>query len=92
MLYHDAWATAGDGPGATWTVDNPTARAVIDQIVRQPRHRRRLDSVFIGSAHAHPRAHCTIKMASLAFDRPLEGIWASDHFGLVVDLEIANDT
>jgi endonuclease/exonuclease/phosphatase family metal-dependent hydrolase len=92
VLYHDAWATAGDGPGVTWTVDNPAARAVIDQIVRQPRHRRRLDYVFIGSAHAHPRAHCFIKTASLAFDQPLEGIWASDHFGLVVDLEIGNDT
>jgi endonuclease/exonuclease/phosphatase family metal-dependent hydrolase len=34
--YHDAWEVAGEGPGHTWTVDNPTARAEIEQIVRQP--------------------------------------------------------
>jgi len=36
VCYHDAWAVAGDGPGYTWTVDNPNAQSVIDQIVRQP--------------------------------------------------------
>src|ERR671925_792379 len=61
--YHDAWAVAGEGPGHTWTVDNPNARSVIDQIVRQPAHRRRVDYVFVGSWHAHPHAHCRIRAA-----------------------------
>jgi hypothetical protein len=28
------------------------------------------------------------EMAKLAFDKPVNGLWASDHFGVVVDLEI----
>jgi len=89
--YHDAWAVAGEGPGYTWTVDNPNAKSVIDQIIRQPHHRRRVDYVFVGSWHAHPQAHCHIRAATLAFDQPIDGVWASDHFGVVVDLEVGKD-
>lgn len=87
----DAWAVAGDGPGYTWTIDNPAAKPVIDQLVGQPNHRRRLDYVFIGSAHHHPDAYCSVRAASLAFDHPFGGIWASDHFGLVIDIEIGRE-
>jgi endonuclease/exonuclease/phosphatase family metal-dependent hydrolase len=79
------------GPGHTWTSDNPRARAVMDQIVRQPAHRRRLDYVFIGSAYAHPLAHCHVRAARLAYNHPAGTTWASDHFGVVLDAEIAND-
>jgi endonuclease/exonuclease/phosphatase family metal-dependent hydrolase len=89
VCYHDAWAVAGDGPGYTWNIDNHNARSEIDNVVRQPEHRRRIDYVFVGSWHAHPRARCRIRAASLAFDRPMaDGVWASDHFGVVVDVEI----
>jgi hypothetical protein len=27
----------------------------------------------------------------MAFSQPLDGVWASDHFGVVVDLEIGRD-
>jgi endonuclease/exonuclease/phosphatase family metal-dependent hydrolase len=91
VYYHDAWAVAGDGPGWTWSVDNPNGREVIDQIVRQPNHRRRIDYVLIGSWHAHPNAHCRVTSAALAFDQPVDGVWYSDHFGVVVDLEIGRD-
>jgi endonuclease/exonuclease/phosphatase family metal-dependent hydrolase len=86
--YHDAWAVAGQGPGFTWDIDNPNARSEMDAIVRQPRHRRRIDYVFVGSWYAHPNAHCRIKSAELAFDQPTGGIWASDHYGVVVDLDV----
>lgn len=89
--YHDAWTVAGEGPGYTWTSDNPNAKSVIDQIVRQPNHRRRVDYVFVGSWDAHPKAHCRIQAARLACDQPSDGIWASDHFGVVVDLEVGRD-
>lgn len=89
--YHDAWAIAGNGPGYTWTADNPAASAEISQIVGQPGHRRRLDYVFTGSWHAHPKAHCRVRAASLAFDQPVGGTWASDHYGVVADLEIGSD-
>ncbi len=91
VCYQDAWAVAGDGPGYTWSADNPRAHSVMDQIVRQPGQRRRIDYVFIGSAHHHPKAHCQVKTATLAFDRTFDGTWASDHFGVVVDVEIGMD-
>lgn len=90
--YHDAWAVAGTGPGYTWTVDNPNARVGIDQIVRQPNHRRRIDYIFIGSWEAHPKAHARVSSAKLAFNEPLDGLWASDHFGVIVDLDIDRDS
>jgi endonuclease/exonuclease/phosphatase family metal-dependent hydrolase len=86
--YHDAWAVAGDGPGYTWDIHNPNARSEMQAIVRQPNHRRRIDYVFVGSWYAHPNAHCYIESAQLAFDEPVDGVWASDHFGVLVDLDI----
>jgi hypothetical protein len=58
--------------------------AVIDQIVRQPNHRRTIDYVFTGSWHAPPTAPRQVRTASLAFDQPTDGVWASDHFGVRV--------
>lgn len=87
--YHDAWEVAGDGPGHTWSYENANAAALLEQIVRQPRHRRRIDYVFTGSWHAHPRARCEIRAANLAFDRPVDELWLSDHFGVVVDVEVS---
>jgi endonuclease/exonuclease/phosphatase family metal-dependent hydrolase len=86
--YHDAWRIAGEGPGHTWTFDNPNAKSVIGQIVRQPGHRRRVDYVFTGSWHVHSDAHCRVRCAKLAFHEPVNGLWLSDHFGVVVDLDI----
>jgi endonuclease/exonuclease/phosphatase family metal-dependent hydrolase len=89
--YHDAWAVAGSGPGHTWTVDNAAARAEIDAVVRQPGHRRRMDYVLVGSWHAHPRARALVRAATLAFDRPVDGVWPSDHHGVLVDLDVSLD-
>ena len=60
-------------------------------IVRQPNHRRRVDYVFVGSWPAHSEARCTIQAAKTTFDEPIDGVWASDHFGVMVDLELARD-
>lgn len=91
VLYRDAWTIAGEGPGHTWTVDNPHARAGMEQVVRQPHQRSRFDYVFVGSWDAHPKAYARVESAQLAFDKPVGGIWLSDHFGLVVDLEVGAD-
>jgi endonuclease/exonuclease/phosphatase family metal-dependent hydrolase len=91
VRYHDAWEVAGDGPGHTWTSDNDNARGEIDHIVRQPKHRRRLDYVFVGSWDVHPTAHAHILSASLAFNQSTDGVWPSDHFGVVVDLNVGKD-
>lgn len=89
--YHDAWAVAGEGAGATWTHRNPQAEAGIAQIVQQPNHARRVDYVFIGGWDAHPKAHASVTAAPLVFDSPIGGVWASDHFGLLVDLDIGRN-
>jgi endonuclease/exonuclease/phosphatase family metal-dependent hydrolase len=91
VYYHDAWDVAGQGAGHTWTTDNPAAHSEIDQLVGQPNHRRRLDYILVGARHAHPEARCRISRAELAFHQPFDGIWASDHFGVVVDLECDRD-
>ena len=88
--YHDAWAIAGNGAGYTWTVDNENAHAVIDDVVREPNHRRRIDYVLVGSAHSHPTGYSRIRSASIAFDQPDDGLWPSDHFGLTVDIDISS--
>ncbi|MGH8287761.1 MAG: endonuclease/exonuclease/phosphatase family protein [Steroidobacteraceae bacterium] len=91
VLYHDAWAVAGKGPGHTWSVENPNARVGVDQIVRQPGYRNRFDYVLVGSWDAHPKAHAHIQSAEVVFDKPNGGIWTSDHFGVVADLEVGSD-
>lgn len=88
VMYHDAWAVAGEGPGYTWGCDNPRAAARIDRYARQPNFRRRIDYVFVASYNNHPDAHCTIQSAQLAFDHEVDGLWPSDHFGVLVDVEI----
>lgn len=91
VLYHDAWAVAGQGPGYTWSIDNPNAERGAEQIVGQPNYRNRFDYVFVGSWEAHPKASARIQSAELAFDQPIDGLWASDHFGVVVDLDVRKD-
>jgi endonuclease/exonuclease/phosphatase family metal-dependent hydrolase len=86
--YHDAWAVAGHGSGHTWTVDNPVAAAEIDRLVGQPGHRRRIDYVVVGSAHAHPQARTRIMSARLVGDHPVDGVWLGDHAGVLADLNL----
>jgi endonuclease/exonuclease/phosphatase family metal-dependent hydrolase len=78
--FRDAWAEAGDGPGWTWSVDNPLAAAEIERVLGRPEHRARIDHVLVG-----PGARVTA--ARLVGDRPIEGVWLSDHAGVLVDLE-----
>ncbi|TCO19241.1 endonuclease/exonuclease/phosphatase family metal-dependent hydrolase [Kribbella steppae] len=85
--YHDAWAVGGDGTGFTWTVANPLAAAEIERLIGQTRHRRRIDYVFVGSAHSHPAARARVLHAELIGDAPVGGVWLSDHFGVLADLD-----
>jgi endonuclease/exonuclease/phosphatase family metal-dependent hydrolase len=59
--------------------------------VRQPAHRRRLDYVFVGSWHAHPRARAEVRAATVVLNAPVDDVWPSDHYGLLVDLEVSVD-
>jgi endonuclease/exonuclease/phosphatase family metal-dependent hydrolase len=86
--YHDAWPVAGDGAGHTWSVDNPAAAAEIARAIGQPGHRRRIDYVFVGSVDAHPQARARIVAAQMVGDRAVDGIWFSDHSGVMVDVDV----
>jgi endonuclease/exonuclease/phosphatase family metal-dependent hydrolase len=88
VCYHDAWEIAGDGPGYTWSVGNPNAVREIGAMVGQPEHRRCIDRVLVGSWDAHPGAYCGVSAAGLVFNRLSGGIWPSDHFGVLADLDI----
>jgi endonuclease/exonuclease/phosphatase family metal-dependent hydrolase len=93
--YHDAWAVAGDGPGYTWTAENANTRAMTDEAGRpidvhvgQPYHRSRFDYVFVSSSPAHEPGYARVTSAAVCFDKPTDGVWPSDHFGVIVDLDI----
>ena len=85
---HTAGQVSGPGPGPGPGLPRLSLPTVIEQVVGQGAHHRRIDYVFVGSRLTHPKAQCTIDTAALAFDRPVDGTWASDHFGVVVDLDI----
>jgi endonuclease/exonuclease/phosphatase family metal-dependent hydrolase len=88
VYYHDTWAVAGEGPGHTWTSDNPNTVPTIEFMVGPHEHRRRIDYVLVGGPESHPQAACRVVDARLGFHQPTDGVWPSDHFGVVVDLEI----
>ena len=54
-----------------------------DSEVRQEQSRR-IDYIFVRCDEHGPTL--PIAACSLAFDEPRNGVWASDHFGLVADL------
>jgi endonuclease/exonuclease/phosphatase family metal-dependent hydrolase len=92
VMYNDAWEIAGRGPGFTWEYDNPSAAWIMDYIVRQPTPRMRIDYVFVGSSQTeHLEGECRVQKAELAFDQPIDGIWPSDHYGVLVDLEVSGN-
>jgi endonuclease/exonuclease/phosphatase family metal-dependent hydrolase len=75
----DAWAAVGSGPGITISPTNPYTDAPGDPP-------QRIDYVLVLQG-THPQA--TPVAARLIGDRPAEGgVYGSDHFGLVVDLEL----
>jgi endonuclease/exonuclease/phosphatase family metal-dependent hydrolase len=84
VRYLDVWAEAA--AGATGHTFTP-----VNQVIREgtwPQERgRRIDYLFVRSVHHGP----TLDVARCArlFDRPVDGGWASDHFGVAADLRPA---
>ena len=75
--FQDAWRVAGeDGPGWTWDNHNPFAAA-------QHELDRRLDYVFVGW---RKNGSGRVQSAEVVCDRSLTGTFASDHFGLAVEI------
>jgi endonuclease/exonuclease/phosphatase family metal-dependent hydrolase len=80
VCYRDAWESTHPGdPGHTFTPDNPL-------VVNPDWPFRRIDYIFVRCADYGP----TLEISSCAriFDEPIDGVWASDHFGVVADLAL----
>ena len=84
VWYRDAWSSLhGDERGHTFTVQNPLVSEESDTRMEVS---RRIDYVFVRCDFNGP----TLEIADcrLAFDQPIDGTWATDHFGVVADLRV----
>jgi endonuclease/exonuclease/phosphatase family metal-dependent hydrolase len=83
VFYQDAWAAARPGEsGYTWRTENPF-RARMSWLPAN----RRIDYIFVTPARRDGRG--TVRGAALAFTEPgARGIHASDHAGVVADVQI----
>ena len=80
VCYRDAWASAHPGePGETSKTGNPL-------LYDWDWPFRRLDYVLVRCGE-HGGPTLAISSCEVVFDEPVDGVWASDHFGVVADLE-----
>lgn len=90
VCYRDAWESLHpEEAGHTFTPSSPIVR---DEAVKNMRPFRdwpfrRIDYVLLRFG-AHGGQALDIAACDRIFDQPVEGVWASDHFGLVADLSI----
>ncbi len=83
VCYEDAWEAAHPGEaGHTFSPRNPLVTAGEMALERG----RRIDYVMVRCGPHGPGL--AVGGCRLAFDQPVEGVWASDHFGVVADLEL----
>lgn len=83
VCYRDAWESVHPHePGETFTPDNPL-------VADWDWPFRRLDYVFVRCGE-HGGPTLAISRCERIFDTPVDGVWASDHFGVVADLEPPN--
>jgi endonuclease/exonuclease/phosphatase family metal-dependent hydrolase len=77
LVFHDAWEMAGDGPGHTWSNENPYAQLDLEVS-------RRIDYVFSGWPRAGGAGHCV--RAEVIGREPIDGVVPSDHYGVLAEL------
>jgi endonuclease/exonuclease/phosphatase family metal-dependent hydrolase len=81
VCYRDAWESAHPGdPGHTFTPDNPL-------VVDWDWPFRRIDYIFVRCGE-HGGPTLEVERCERIFNEPVDGIWASDHFGVVTDLAV----
>ena len=81
VCYQDAWEYAHPGePGHTFELANP----LVSEGAFTTAVSRRIDHVLVRSGLRGP----TLRVADCrrVLDRPVDGVWASDHYGVLVDL------
>jgi endonuclease/exonuclease/phosphatase family metal-dependent hydrolase len=83
VCYQDAWETVRPhDPGHTFSSENPLVRAgeVATAVSR------RIDHVLVRAGAHGPTLR--VLACDRVLDHPVEGVWASDHFGVVADLAV----
>jgi endonuclease/exonuclease/phosphatase family metal-dependent hydrolase len=83
VCYQDAWETVHrDAPGWTFDATNPLVRTgeVATAVSR------RIDWVLVRSGLHGPTLQ--VRSCSRLLAEPVDGVWASDHFGVVADLAV----
>ena len=84
VCYRDAWESAHPGdPGHTFSPRNPLVTGGNNWPLELG---RRIDYVMVRCGDHGPTLDVTA--CERIFDEPVEGVWASDHFGVVADLAI----
>jgi endonuclease/exonuclease/phosphatase family metal-dependent hydrolase len=77
VCYRNAWDSVHPGePGHTFTGINP--------LVPSSWPFKRIDHIFI-QCGSNDMPTLDIAACELAFDQPIDGVWASDHFGVIAD-------
>jgi endonuclease/exonuclease/phosphatase family metal-dependent hydrolase len=84
VCYLDAWEYAHPGePGHTFTPENPTMpTGETGAWALEPG--RRIDYILVRSSDHGPTLD--VRSCERLFDVPVDGAWASDHFGVVAEL------
>jgi endonuclease/exonuclease/phosphatase family metal-dependent hydrolase len=85
VCYRDAWeSTHGAAPGHTFTARNPLVTAEnYDWALELG---RRIDYVMVRCVEHGPTLD--VSSCERIFEEPVDGVWGSDHFGVVADLAI----
>ena len=85
MCYQDTWERARpDDPDHTFTPRNPLVSENKPALDRD----RRIDYVFVRCDDRLYGPTLDVRACTLAFDEPVRGVWASDHFGVVAGLSV----
>jgi endonuclease/exonuclease/phosphatase family metal-dependent hydrolase len=83
LVLVDAWRYADPpGPGWTWDRRNPYVAATGEPSAR-------IDYVLVGLPTAGGAGQ--VRSARLVGDRPVDGVWPSDHAGVLAELQPAGD-
>ncbi len=78
LVFHDAWAVAGDGTaGFTWSNRNPHAAPALEP-------NRRIDYVLVGWPRAGGAGH--VLGCHVVATLPVAGVQPSDHYGVLAEL------
>lgn len=78
VVFRDTWVWSGNrDPGATWSNANPFAAASLEV-------ERRIDHILVAAPKA---GGCGQPLTTwVAGDEPIDGMYGSDHFGIVTEL------